>query len=313
MLFRSEAYKSIRETLATHTSEDRVLFVLNRIDECNSLDDLLRVFGTLCWNLSQTTGRKDIPPIHLTYSTKAAPSPEGGGRIQNAFLPLLENQRDQLKRAIGRTPMRRLDHLATYVETQGERLIHYLEALIAYRKAARAYRVRLTILGLIASLVCGAAAIGIMFAAGIFALELLGGVGAGVAAGVMVIWTTTLQGRLERKRHQKQLDDLDNLTPLEEQTQQDTWSAIRDIVHKHLKKNEGKYSLFELKRDLNLVRKTYEDATLEIREALSDLANLSEAELQKIVTPILSANREPDRLTLDFHGNEALRYFRYMY
>ncbi|MFW5809975.1 MAG: hypothetical protein ACOCWY_00010 [Thermodesulfobacteriota bacterium] len=124
---------------------------------------------------------------------------------------------------------------------------------------------------------------------------------------------TTIQGILERKRHQKQLEDLDNLTDLEEQTQKDTWMAIRDIVHKHLRKNEGKYSLFELKRDLNLVRRTHEDATREIREALSDLANLSEVEFQDIVTPILSANRQPDRLTVDFDGNEALRYFRYMY
>ncbi|MFP4347428.1 MAG: dynamin family protein [Thermodesulfobacteriota bacterium] len=308
-----EAYKSIRETLATHTSEDRVLFVLNRIDECNSLDDLLRVFGTLCWNLSQTTGRKDIPPIHLTYSTHMLPSSEGSAQTSNPFLPLLENQREQLKRAISRTPMRRLDHLATFVENQGERLIHYMEALLAYRKSARAYRVRLTILGLILSLVCGTATAGIMLSAGIPALELLGGAGAAVAVGVMVLWMTTIQGILERKRHQKQLEDLDNLTDLEEQTQKDTWMAIRDIVHKHLRKNEGKYSLFELKRDLNLVRRTHEDATREIREALSDLANLSEVEFQDIVTPILSANRQPDRLTVDFDGNEALRYFRYMY
>ena len=56
-----EAYKSIRETLTAHTSEDRIIFVLNRIDECTTFNDLLRVYGTLCWNLSQITGRKDIP------------------------------------------------------------------------------------------------------------------------------------------------------------------------------------------------------------------------------------------------------------
>ncbi|MCF8027407.1 MAG: dynamin family protein, partial [Desulfobacteraceae bacterium] len=55
-----EAHTSLRETISARTFEDRVLFVLNRIDECSSLSDLLQVYGTLCWNLSQITGRKDI-------------------------------------------------------------------------------------------------------------------------------------------------------------------------------------------------------------------------------------------------------------
>ena len=67
-----EAYTSIRDTLPKSTFEDRIMFVLNRIDECVSLKDLLRVYGTLCWNLSQITGRKDIPAIYLTYSVRAA-------------------------------------------------------------------------------------------------------------------------------------------------------------------------------------------------------------------------------------------------
>ncbi len=46
-----EVHTSLRETLPERTFEDRVLFVLNRIDECASLNDLLRVYGTLCWNL----------------------------------------------------------------------------------------------------------------------------------------------------------------------------------------------------------------------------------------------------------------------
>jgi len=67
-----ETYDSLRETLPMHASEDRVVFVMNRIDECGSLPDLLRVYGTLCWNLSQMLGRKDIPPVLLTHSPAAA-------------------------------------------------------------------------------------------------------------------------------------------------------------------------------------------------------------------------------------------------
>ena len=54
--------------------------MLNWIDECSSLNDLLRVYGTLCWNLSQITGRKDIPMIRLTYSR------HGRGRYPSSWL-----------------------------------------------------------------------------------------------------------------------------------------------------------------------------------------------------------------------------------
>jgi GTPase SAR1 family protein len=120
-----EAYTSIRETLAASTSEDRVIFVLNRIDECTSFTDLLRVYGTLCWNLSQTTGRKDIPMIHLTYSPHVANLTHSGKDGEISYLPLLENQRESLKQTILNSPSRRLDHLAAYVETTGERLAQY--------------------------------------------------------------------------------------------------------------------------------------------------------------------------------------------
>ena len=38
-----ETYQSLRETLPASTYEDRVMFVLNRVDECENLNDLLRV------------------------------------------------------------------------------------------------------------------------------------------------------------------------------------------------------------------------------------------------------------------------------
>ena len=93
-----EAHTSLRDTLPARTFEDRVLFVLNRIDECVSLTDLLQVYGTLCWNLSQMTGRKDIPTIHLTYSAAAVDAVANGQEDRDtSFLKLLENQRESLK------------------------------------------------------------------------------------------------------------------------------------------------------------------------------------------------------------------------
>ena len=108
-----ESRESLRHTLPQATYEDRVVFVLNRMDECRNLEDLLRVYGTLTWNLSQMTGRKDIPRIFLTYSAAevAEPVPE--------HLKLLENQRQKLRELMQDTPRHRLDHLANFIEEHG--------------------------------------------------------------------------------------------------------------------------------------------------------------------------------------------------
>ena len=239
-----EAYRSIRETLAAHTFEDRVIFVLNRIDECASLSDLLRVYGTLCWNLSQTTGRKDIPMIRLTYSPNA--SPGGHKNAETAgYLSLLENQREELRQAILQTPRRRLDHLATYVETHSERLAHYIETLLAYGQAFRKFRLQKVFTGVLTSLLGGSLAMFVaMMALGGLGLPALLSAGGGMAGLVMLFWMSLVQGRFERKFHSQLLEEIDSLTPVEDQTRRDSWAAIRDLVYKHLEK--GGDALFGL-------------------------------------------------------------------
>ena len=106
---------------------------MSRIDECDNPGDLVRSYGTLCWNLSQITGRKDIPAFHLTYSSRAAQNTNIYEK-DRGFLSNLENQRQKLKNAVLEAPRYRLDNLATFVETHAERLDQLLEALVSYRK-----------------------------------------------------------------------------------------------------------------------------------------------------------------------------------
>ena len=60
-----ETYSAIRNTLPEKSGEDRIIFVMSRIDECDNISDLVRSYGTLCWNMSQMTGRK-ISPIFIS-------------------------------------------------------------------------------------------------------------------------------------------------------------------------------------------------------------------------------------------------------
>ncbi len=304
-----EAYKSIRETLSAATFEDRVIFVLNRIDECSSFNDLLRVYGTLCWNLSQITGRKDIPMIRLTYSPNAAPKATGAAAYRKAeYLPLLENQREDLKRAILDTPRRQLDHLASFVEIQGERMIHYMEALSSFREQRRKFRLKKILTGTVASLFFGGLAALFIMMLGLLDPMLLGG-GSGAAAVLfMLFWMTYIQKRQEAGFLQSVVADVDTLTDVEDQTRKDSWDAVREMVRKHLEKEKGGYSLFDLKRELTALRQTVEQASQEIREAMSEVAALSDDEDADFDIPILSINEISRPVGL---GEEYYQSFRY--
>lgn len=271
-----EAHTSLRETLPARTFEDRVLFVLNRIDECASMIDLLRVYGTLCWNLSQITGRKDIPMVHLTYSPRAAAGSTFKDDNDSGYLRYLENQREELKKAILEAPRFRLDHLASFVETHSERLSHFLEALISYRRKLNKFRIRNGLIGMIISLLCGGAA---ALIAGMWA-GLLGIAGAGgiVTLSVLTLWLTVIMKLMTSSFHRNHLESIDELTSLNTQTRQDSWRAVRDLTRKYLKNTLGKFPLKDATRDYNDILRIRDEGSREIREALNELSTIRHAD-----------------------------------
>lgn len=268
-----EAHISLRNTLPAHTFEDRVIFVLNRIDECASLIDLVRVYGTLCWNLSQITGRKDIPTIHLTYSLRAAKNPNHMPERDTGYLQHLENQREDLKRAILRAPQHHLDNLATFIETHGERLSHFLESLICYRRKLRKFKFKHALSAFLISIVAGTAAVLSMMTINPFAdmdYRFLYSVGVIITIVTLLLWTTTLMKYFTSRFHRVTLRDIDKLTPIENQARRDSWEAVRDLASNYLKKSAGMLSLKEVKKDYASVRGIYEEGSRRIREALSE-------------------------------------------
>lgn len=271
-----EAHVSLRDTLPARTFDDRVLYVLNRVDECTSLSDLLRVYGTLCWNLSQITGRKDIPMIHLTYSPHAANSSDEPGTCYSAYLKELGNQREQLKKAIAEAPRHRLDNLATFIETHGERLSHLLEALVAYRRKFIGFQIKNALLGLMICLMGGAGLSGLMAVYGVLAGDPYLNMAVGGAIGVFlfVLWMTLLRKVFVRRFHRRTMQTLDQLTPLENQTRRDNWQAVRELVNAFLKKTGGIYSLSTVRQEHSAVRKVFDRGAREVRAALNELSRI---------------------------------------
>lgn len=272
-----EAHISLRDTLPSRTFEDRVLFVLNRIDECDSLIDLLRVYGTLCWNLSQITGRKDIPMIHLTYSSHATTNSSNNFDHNTSHLSYLENQRDELKKAVLQAPRYRLDHLATFVEMHGERISHLLEALISYRKQLRLFQIKYTLTGIFISLLIGSAAeFGMIATDKLPNLDQYTRFGAAgiLALAILFLWVTLFRKYTVSIFNRKRLNDLDKLTSLENQTRRDSWQSIRNTVYDYIKKTSGKFSLKKIRKEYQMVRSVCERGSREMREALNELSNI---------------------------------------
>ena len=185
--------------------------------------------------------------------------------------------------------MRRLDHLASYVEVHGERLSHYIEALLAYKQKFGKFRMQKIFTGFLSGILGGGlAAFLLMIIAGSMGLTVLLSIGGGIAALVFFLWITSIQPRLELKFHNTQMEDIDTLTPVDNQTRKDSWAAIRELVNTHLLKNKKKYSTYELKKDRFEVHKAYNEDSHEIREALSELSLMSEQDFEEWVKERLS-------------------------
>jgi GTPase SAR1 family protein len=267
-----ETYESLRQTLPRSTFEDRLRFVLNRVDECANINDLLRVYGTLCWNLSQMTGRKDIPPIYLTYSE------EQGRPHPPQFLSLITNQRNELRQAIEDAPKHRLDHLATFIETHGERLRHLLEALQVYGRERRLMSAKLLGLGGFFALLCGGISYWVFLEVGALSsmqpefVPVLGGI---VALLTGLLWFAFLQPFLMRRFHLSRLADAGRLTRLDNQGRRESWDVVEPVLKAFLEEQNGRFSLYAVQRDLRDISRACEKSSREARAALNELSQLS--------------------------------------
>ena len=264
-----EVYQSLRETLPRKSFEDRVMFVLNRIDECSSIDDLLRVYGTLCWNLSQMTGRKDIPPIHLTWSDNIYRARQANS---HNFMQLLHNQRSTLREGIFSAPRHRLDNLAGYIELHSERIAMLLSALLAAARQRRQVVYKSVAVGLLPTLLVTALCYWLLQNM-ITDYLTLGVILAAVAlcSGGGAFWF--IRGWLAKRFHRKLSQQPDTLVTLTEQASHDCWEAVRETV-KQLLQQAPPSSSGQLRRELKQIRSVRDYSAAEVRQAIATYENI---------------------------------------
>jgi GTPase SAR1 family protein len=231
-----ETYQAIRSTLPGSTGEDRVLYVMNRIDECDNVPDLVRSYGTLCWNLSQMTGRKDIPRVFLTFAAREGDVPPQG--VESWI-----SERDELKRAVETAPTMRINHVFQEAERGVRELDLQAEALAAL-KTGFGVKVQKTLkFGLLVSLlVFWFGDLLLKLAAGFPEKTLIGSLFSGAfddrvlvfpsLAALLVLGVTgiVISSFIFPRFKKKTLEDLDNLIPFETAYKRDLWRRVRDRV-----------------------------------------------------------------------------------
>jgi EH domain-containing protein 1 len=256
-----ETYVAIRSTLPQATSEDRVLFVLNRIDECKNLVDLVRCYGVLCWNLSQMTGRKDIPRVYLTFSPNARR--EDGAKFEE-----LADERSELVEKIEQAPRLQISHLLGTVDHH----LHKLELVTGtLARAARRYNTKLmqylqgaAILVIVAAFALDTvvamtvgnihrSSMGRLFSGQFFEWPLLFllFLFAILIAGVVYHFRHRYRPRLQ----QAILDNLDELAVLENRYRRDLWESVRPKMEQLLADPKNLSPFAPHRANFNKVRK----------------------------------------------------------
>ena len=266
-----ETYQSLRNTLPEKIFEDRLVYVLNRIDECSSLEDLIRVYGTLCWNLSQITGRKDIPRILLTYSSER----EKETRESHGYLKYLKNQQEELRKTILRAPKRRVEHLVNFFEDHSQYLKTLLASLLEFTKRRRKFYLKHFIFSLGSSF--------LLSFLGLYGLKIdftavsSPGLYLGLSLSVLIIFLqmTAVKKILLPSFLKKQKNNLEELSQVYYQKDRDSWNKVKQFVQLNLDHHESHLSLRDLKRELNSILLAYKNSRTTVRMKLDELESVN--------------------------------------
>ena len=147
-----ETLQVFRESLAG--IDHKMLIILNKVDQFQSLHDFARAYGALCWNLGKVIPRKDLPMIYNTF----IPLPDK----PKSRLPMedFEKARNDLIGELRRAPTRRMDNQITQIQAYAERL--RLHAMVINKAADKFKSIRARWRGFLLLLFggLGAAAVG---------------------------------------------------------------------------------------------------------------------------------------------------------
>src|SRR5689334_13932978 len=156
VFFDPEKPGTTGETLQVFTQslqgmDHKLLIVLNKMDQFQSLQDFARAYGALCWNLGKVIPRKDLPLIFTTFV------PVAGAAEPKLPTEDFVTAREELIREVKRAPARRVDNLVTQLEEHGQRLLVHSRVIDEAGRRLRRFRLKQWAMLVVAVLVAGLA------------------------------------------------------------------------------------------------------------------------------------------------------------
>ncbi|KUF79257.1 Sarcalumenin [Phytophthora nicotianae] len=119
----------------------KVLLILNKVDDFQTVHDFARAYGALCWNLSKVIGRKDLPFIYTMYvpqEKQEASSAQENGQSQFNVPKMLEHEFDGIRgeviREVERAPDRATDNILNLLKATALRLKMHMTLVEACKK-----------------------------------------------------------------------------------------------------------------------------------------------------------------------------------
>lgn len=168
----------------------KVLLILNKVDDFQTVHDFARAYGALCWNLSKVIGRKDLPFIYTMYvpqEKRDAGSTQERGQLLCNVPKMLEHEFDGIRgeviREVKRAPDRATDNILNVLEVTALRLKMHMTLVEACKKEYQdlcTFWKRAQVMGLVVGV-------------GIVAIYLIRTVGARAPMNSLSVETTTLR------------------------------------------------------------------------------------------------------------------------
>lgn len=123
----------------------KVLLILNKVDDFQTVHDFARAYGALCWNLSKVIGRKDLPFIYTMYvprdkreAPRSLPTTQGNGDMAFNVPKMLEHEFDGIRgeviREVERAPDRATDNVLNLLKATALRLKMHMTLVEACKK-----------------------------------------------------------------------------------------------------------------------------------------------------------------------------------
>ncbi|KAE9358841.1 hypothetical protein PF008_g2522 [Phytophthora fragariae] len=124
----------------------KVLLILNKVDDFQTVHDFARAYGALCWNLSKVIGRKDLPFIYTMYvpqdkreeGSRSLPVVQENGEAAFDVPKMLEHEFDGIRgeviREVERAPDRATDNVLNLLKATALRLKMHMTLVEACKK-----------------------------------------------------------------------------------------------------------------------------------------------------------------------------------